>query len=119
MVGGSHTIIMRAEIYVDALGRIERWAGKLSLRRISLRFDLRSSWASEEAEMVIFYRERVACAKAQGSSVFSFTYLFILQICIECQPCVCTMHRGYKVNNYEAYMESFTHLRLNYALVTT
>lgn len=74
MVGGSHTIIMRAEIYVDALGRIERWAGKLSLRRISLRFDLRSSWASEEAEMVIFYRERVACAKAQGSSVYSFTY---------------------------------------------
>lgn len=40
---GRQTIIMRAEIYTDALGRSERWTGKASWRAISLRFDLRRS----------------------------------------------------------------------------
>lgn len=43
---------MKAEIYTYFLGRGERWVGKSSWKRVSLRFDLGRSWASEEAEVV-------------------------------------------------------------------
>lgn len=50
-------------------------------------------------------------------SFMSSFYLFIQQICIECQPYV-YIHRGYKVKNNGVYIECLSHLRLNSALVT-
>ena len=76
--------------------------------------------SNKEAEMVTLCRESIMC---QGSGVICLfihlLYLFIQQICIEYQLCVCTMHKDFKVNNYGPYMESFSYFRLNYALVTT
>lgn len=76
--------------------------------------------SNKEAEMVTLCRESIMC---QGSGVICLfihlLYLFIQQICIEYQLCVCTTHRDFKVNNYGPYMESFSYFRLNHALVTT
>lgn len=84
----------------------ERGAGKASWKRILLRFDLRRSWASEEAEMVIHSRESSICKGPVVMCSFMHSlYLFIQQMCIECQPSVCTMHTGYKVNKNGAYMQ--------------
>lgn len=46
---------------------------------------------------------------------FNELVIFIQQLCIEFQPYV-YIHRGYKVNNNEVYIECLSHLRLNYAL---
>lgn len=112
--------IMRPEIYTDFLGRREWWAGKASWRRISLRFDLRRIWASEEAEMVPLYWENNVC-KGLGvmCSFIHWLYPFVQEICTEYQSCVCTMHRGYRVNSYGAYvlMECFSQVRLSSAVV--
>lgn len=102
---------MRAEIYTDFLRR-----------RVSLRFELSRIWASEEAEMVTLYWENNVCKGLEVMCSFiHWLYPFIQQICTECQPCVCTMHGGYKVNNYGAYvlMGCFSQVRLSYAVVTS
>lgn len=112
---------MRAQIYTDALGRREEWAGQASWEKVSLRFDLRSSWANEEAETVTLYRDTIMYKGPEVMCSFIHSlYSFIQQLCCECQSCVCTIHRGYRVNNYgaDSLMECFSQLRLSYAVVT-
>lgn len=118
---------MKAGVYTYFLGRGEWWVGKSSWKRVSLRFDLGRSWASEEAEVVTLYWESNMCKGPEVMCSFlHWPYPFIQQICTKRQPCVCTMHRGYKMNSYGVpqlklsyvLMKCFSQLSLSYAVVT-
>lgn len=76
-------------------------------REAFLEDDIFEVWLEEELSKwrSILYRESSMCKVPVVMCSFMYSlYLFIQQICVECQPCVCTMHTGYKVNNNGAYI---------------